>query len=479
MKYLWPRSLAGQLLALVAVALVIAQAVNLFFIYRISQNQNMVEASSAAVFRIARTVERIETSGMRPDNRRRVNRPRFRGNRPMTSEQSMVRLEYERLSQVEERAEQAFYTLGLPFISIEAAHVDAVPKNLSNSVINIRPNRQMSRDVAAPASLQRPQLPIDGFIILSVQTANGSWLSTAAAVRDRSPVLLRSLIFQTVILFMVVFIPLILLARFISKPLKKLTLAAQNFEQGNQVALDESGPPDTRQLISAFNDMNSRVNALLDEKDVMLGAIGHDLRTPLAALRVRVENVEDDNERSRMIAGIEEMDNILGDILSLARIGRSTEDPLATEMQALIETVVNEYIDLNEPVKFSRNGRRIAKVHAHLIRRAIRNLIENAVKYGKRAEVSVGEDGDNLLVHVDDAGPGIAADKIAVMFEPFVRAEDSRNRSTGGSGLGLTLARAIARDHGGDIKLVNRASGGLRATLRLPIFRHEMGHQAD
>ena len=200
----------------------------------------------------------------------------------------------------------------------------------------------------------------------------------------------------------------------------------------------------------------------------MLGAIGHDLRTPLAALRVRVESVEDESERERMIAGIEDIDHTLDDILSLARLGRSAEQSDPVDIRSLIETIVDEFSDLGHEVRYQRGEKQSALVRETLIRRALRNLIGNAILYGKAADISVEKSGDRLMIHVDDQGPGIADAKIDSMFEPFLRGEGSRNRATGGSGLGLTLARAIARDHGGDIILKNREKGGLRATLVLP-----------
>jgi signal transduction histidine kinase len=162
------------------------------------------------------------------------------------------------------------------------------------------------------------------------------------------------------------------------------------------------------------------------------------------------------------------MDHMLDDILSLARLGRSTEQSDPVDIRSLIETVVDEFTDLGHQVRYQRGEKQIAAVRETLIRRALRNLIGNAILYGKAADISVEKSGMKLLIYVDDDGPGIPEARIESMFEPFLRGDASRNRATGGSGLGLTLARAIARDHGGDIILKNREHGGLRATLILP-----------
>lgn len=463
MKQLLPKSLIGQLLALVAITLLIAQAINIVLLYRGAQNQKMIEASVSAVGRITGEVERINERGFRERRFRPDGGPRMRRNRPNITAKSTIDDGQRRLPAAEDSAARAFENMGIDLLAVEVARVDVLPANMTNSVIGMGRERQRLRAVG----YRRTPNKIDGYIIMSAQIADGQWLSIASAIRNRNPRLVQTLLFQTVVIYLILLIPLIWLGRNISRPLKALTKAAQDFKPGLSEPIAESGPPDTRQLIVAFNEMNGRVGAMLDEKDVMLGAIGHDLRTPLAALRVRVESVEDDNERERMVAGIDDMDRTLDDILSLARLGRSQETAEQTDISALIETVADEFTDMGEQVSFSRTGRITANIRATLIRRALRNLIGNAVTYGKQAVISVDKDGDKLVIHIDDEGPGIPEDQIAAMFEPFARAEISRNRATGGSGLGLTLARAIVRDHGGDILLHNRDEGGLRATLIL------------
>jgi signal transduction histidine kinase len=214
--------------------------------------------------------------------------------------------------------------------------------------------------------------------------------------------------------------------------------------------------------------MRSRIIAMLDEKDRMLGAIGHDLRTPLASLRVRAESVEDDGERARMSETIEEMNRMLEDILSLARAGRSTEAAQKVDLASLADAVVEDFIELGSPVAMTDSDRAVAFVRPQQIRRALRNLIENAIVYGDRAHVSVSREGAMIRIAVADEGPGIAADRMDEMLEPFTRLEGSRNRETGGAGLGLALVRAIMAEHQGQLRLANRPGGGLEASLLLP-----------
>ena len=466
MTRLWPKSLVGQLLLIVALILLVAQAINSFLLYRGAQTQNLVEASTSAVARIAFGLER------QAQNRPVIHDGRMRGRRWARLKfgpQSAVTDDMKRLPELEARAGQAFANMGIGFSDLRASAVPFLASDMTGHVIGSNRgkwrNNPINRSMGGKASPPRAM----GFVIISLQRDDGQWISIASVVHERKPLLIRTLLFQTVTIYLLMLIPLVFLGRYISRPLKTLTAKARTFRPGETDALEEQGPPDTRELIRAFNDMGARVTNMLNEKDVMLGAIGHDLRTPLAALRVRVENVEDAVERERMIAGIKDMDDMLGDILSLAQLGRSTGPTDRVDIRSLIETVVDEFTDLGREVHYQRGEKQIANVRETLLRRALRNLIGNAVVYGEIADISVEKSGDKLMIYVDDDGPGIPEDRIDAMFEPFLRGEKSRNRATGGSGLGLTLARAIARDHGGDIDLKNREEGGLRATLWLPL----------
>jgi signal transduction histidine kinase len=206
----------------------------------------------------------------------------------------------------------------------------------------------------------------------------------------------------------------------------------------------------------------------LQEKDRMLGAIGHDLRTPLAALRVRIESVEDDDDRNRMADTIDEMNKTLDDILSLARLGRPSEMATEVDLAALVDAVVEDFRDLGNPVEFAGADRLPIHIRPSLMRRAVRNLIENAVKYGGSAEVFLQKSARSVEISVCDKGPGIPAARIGEVFEAFTRLEGSRNKETGGIGLGLALARAIVREARGDVRLENRPEGGLAAIITLP-----------
>jgi len=269
---------------------------------------------------------------------------------------------------------------------------------------------------------------------------------------------------------------MVLILRRITGPLAMLTGRLERFAEtrdpGGQI--EPEGPEDLRRLITAHNAMEARIIGLLDEKDVMLGAIGHDLKTPLAALRVRIECVSDDAERERMARTIEDITRTLDDILSLARVGRPSDPAEQTELSALVASVVEEYEDMGEPVALGATERQVMPVRPTWIRRALRNLIGNGLRYGSRVSVTLEREPGAARIRISDQGPGIPDDRIAQMLEPFTRGEPSRNSETGGAGLGLTLARAIAEQHGGTLTLGNRRTAdgaveGLDAVIRLPL----------
>jgi signal transduction histidine kinase len=275
---------------------------------------------------------------------------------------------------------------------------------------------------------------------------------------------------QTLILFLVLMAILYGVLRRLTGPLAALTRRTAEIARPGTPSqpLSPQGPDDVRQLMAAHNAMEARIAAMLAEKDVMLGAIGHDLKTPLAALRVRIESVEDDAQRARMATTIEDIARTLDDILELARVGRAANPPERAELSALAASVVEEFEDMGEPVTLAEGARISAEVHVTWLKRALRNLISNALRYGGTAAVSVFAEPRAIVLRVEDEGPGIPEDRIGAMTEPFVRGEASRSRSTGGAGLGLTLARAIAEERGGQLVLGNRPQGGLSAEIRLP-----------
>jgi signal transduction histidine kinase len=218
----------------------------------------------------------------------------------------------------------------------------------------------------------------------------------------------------------------------------------------------------------AFNDMQAALRRLVANRTQMLAALSHDLRTPLTSLRLRAEAVEAGDERDKMLATIAEMNAMIEATLAFARDEAAAEPRRRTDLSALVQSVVDDFADAGAAASMAPAPPVVAECQPAGLKRALRNLVENAVKYGMAARVAIAADGEEVAISVDDDGPGIPEAELVRVFEPFYRLEGSRSRETGGIGLGLAIAAAVAAAHGGAITLANRREGGLRATLRLP-----------
>ena len=447
MTRVWPRSLAGQMALLIAIALFAAQAINFTLALRERAEFRLANATRPVAIRIADALER-----------------EARGGRPLDADRGRVR----RLpanpvpaGPVERHPEVATeLARQLAEVGVVAGRIDT---GLNVAAADALPPRVARRRAPHP---ERP--PADTLTIAVEQPGRG-WLAIVVPWPQTNARLLWALLGQTAILYGVVLLPVLWIVRRMSRPLRDLTAAAEHFDPAAPAApLPVRGPDDVAALVAAFNALRLRVGAMLDEKDRMLGAIGHDLRTPLAALRVRIESVEDETDRARMADTVAEMDRTLDDILSLARLGRPSEPPTEVDLAALVDAVVEDFRDLGAQVAFEEAARLPLRLRSTLMRRAVRNLIENAVKYAGGAEVRLVPGQRIVAIEVADDGPGIPPDRLADVFDPFTRLESSRNRDTGGIGLGLALARAIVQGEGGTLTLANRPAGGLLATITLP-----------
>ncbi len=431
---------------LIALALFVAQAINFAMVLQDRQGFRMAQATRPSATRIADGLEREAQSGraLTPD-RGRVRRvptdpiPAHLVRHPEVAAELRVQL----------------LELGL-----RVGRIDTGLRPMSDEDDDDQGRRH--------GGSRRGDRRVDTLLIAVEQPGRG-WLTVVAPWPDFGPRLLWALLIQTLILYIVILLPMLWIVRRLSRPLRDLTRAAEAFRPGEPAPpLTVRGPDDVAALIAAFNALATRVTGMLDEKDRMLGAIGHDLRTPLAALRVRIESVEDEVDRTRMAETIAEMNRTLDDILSLARLGRPSEPLTDVDLSALVDAVVEDFRDIGHPVEFVEAERLPMRLRPSLIRRAVRNLIENAVKYGVSAEVRVEADLRMVSIVVADQGPGIPEARMGDVFDAFTRLESSRNRETGGIGLGLALARAIVREAGGEIRLVNRPAGGLDAIIELP-----------
>jgi signal transduction histidine kinase len=460
-RRLWPKSLYGQILLVAAVAMLVAQIINTSLLVVATNARATVEASSMLVARVANQVDRQRLLDFeRGDPAQQRRRPPSIA--LVVSERPLAVADFSAQPELTERASEYLLSVDPAIASIRMAKGP-----IANLPIELRqgPMRRWADSFSGREGRDRPREAV----LLTMKLVDGSWVNAVAPVRAPGPFPPIALLIQTLTLYLAVLIPLALVARRIARPLKALTTRVRDVGLASDLPpMEPAGPSDVHDLIDSFNSAEARLSALLTEKDVMLGAIGHDLKTPLASLRVRIESVDDEQERSKMVASVDEMVTILDDILMLARVGKSAEAPQPTELGALIDTALSEFPDEKQISITPLEQRVIVIVRPVLIRRALRNLVSNALQYGRRAAISVERHDGQVRLIVDDDGPGIAADQLERIFEPFARADSSRNRAFGGSGLGLTIARAIAQAHRGSVTVENRANGGVRAILTLP-----------
>lgn len=451
---IFPRNMTGRIMLVIALGVLLVQGINSFIRYEAMKGRAVVEASSLIVAVTANRLDFGSVEPLQPPERRPAVRT-LRTEKPL-----MISGFYS----AEELAQRIAMHLGSVYPEVQAVRLSVGP--IMKLPDELRPRPRHMHILRHPEMMERYRQ--GEAALLSLRLADGSWLHSTTRLRTRGILPQWPLLIETLLIYIGVLIPLLLVIRQISKPLRQLNIRLSNagFASGAP-PLEPQGPDDVRSLIENFNTAEQRVNAMLTEKDVMLGAIGHDLKTPLASLRVRIESVEDEDERAKMAASVEEMVQILDDILILARLGKSSEMPVLTDINALVEMVASELADDDRLTVADSPEKCRVPVRPVLLRRALRNLMGNALQYGGKAHVSIRCDGGVVAIVIDDEGPGLTADQLTGMFEPFVRAEHSRNRASGGSGLGLTIARAISRAHGGDVLLENRAEGGLRAILRL------------
>jgi signal transduction histidine kinase len=231
--------------------------------------------------------------------------------------------------------------------------------------------------------------------------------------------------------------------------------------------VSEEGPEDIHRAARAFNAMNDQVRRTLESQRQLLSAVGHDLRTPITAMRISTEFVGDAEVRERLEKNLTELQELTEAVLDAAR-GAGWEQTRKIDLAALIESLCADLEEIGKPVTWTIHAAAPLDCRPNELRRAVRNLIENAIAYGKTADVRLCATPTEYEIKVDDQGPGIPEADHARVFEPFVRLETSRSTETGGTGLGLTLVKAIVEGHGGSVSLENRPEGGLRARLHLP-----------
>ncbi|WP_143735182.1 ATP-binding protein [Methylocaldum sp. 14B] len=261
--------------------------------------------------------------------------------------------------------------------------------------------------------------------------------------------------------------------RLVLQPLRRLVHAAESFGRDPEhSSMDESGPVEVRQAARTFNRMRERLRSHIEERTRILAAITHDLKTPLTRLRLRLEQCRDEPLRARLAEDVAAMQALVDEGLDLARSLDSGPPQQTIDLGALLQSLCDDTVDAGGKARFEGPDGALISGRPEALRRSFLNLIDNAVKYGGEADVSLERSGDDWLIRVRDSGPGIPEEYLGEVMQPFFRLETSRSRETGGTGLGLPIAANLLGAQGGTLSLHNRPQGGLEARVRLPVFRN-------
>jgi signal transduction histidine kinase len=311
-------------------------------------------------------------------------------------------------------------------------------------------------------------LPATVFVT-QVRLHDGQWVTFDTTISREAAGLPARLLASLAVLLLAVLALSWWAVRWISRPLRDLAQAADALGRNlNQPPLPESGPAEVRQAAQAFNTMQTRLQRFLSDRTQVLAAMSHDLKTPLTRLRLRAELLDDDELRLRFEKDLHEMEAMVTEALSALRGQDQPATSQPVNLMALLQSLQADQREMGRDVSLSGLVDAPLSGDPAQLRRALGNLVDNAVLYGQRARIAVSDTPQAVTVRVRDEGPGIPPELQERVFDPFYRVEASRNRSTGGTGLGLGLARNIARAAGGELTLRNHPEGGLEATLVLP-----------
>lgn len=307
---------------------------------------------------------------------------------------------------------------------------------------------------------------------VSVEYAPGAWVNLVHRV-DKLP---RTILYFSLTRFIGEILLMAILALttvfWIVRPLRELAAATESFGRTMETpALPEtSGPSEIRHAARAFNSMREHILSFVRQKATLLAAISHDLRTPLTRIRLRLEGVDDESLRTALLADVEEVQHTLESLMQGMRsLNAPSMKPDRVDFMSLVEGMTEDMQDMGLTVTLQGRVDGSFWLPPLAVKRCLENLISNAARYGNLADVIISQNKDFIFVAVCDTGPGIPEDRMDMVFEPFYRLEDSRNPKTGGFGLGLSIARTLARQCGGDVTIHNRPEGGLCATATFAV----------
>ncbi|MDP4031654.1 MAG: ATP-binding protein [Pseudorhodobacter sp.] len=305
---------------------------------------------------------------------------------------------------------------------------------------------------------------------LSIPLANGDWLNVRSMFQRPGPQLTPEALLPLLLMAIAVALVAWITGRRIVGPMRVLATGADRLGRGLDAGpLPLTGPAEVRETTLAFNRMQERLTRFVADRTRMLAALSHDLRSPLTAMRLRIEMLDEDDDSIRLKALVAEMQAMVEATLDFARGAATQEAAVPVDLAVLLADLVGDAAAGEGQASLIAPQPVLATVRPTPLKRALRNLIDNAIRYGDRAQVMLTQQPGMAIITIADDGPGLPEDQLVAVFEPFRRLETSRSRDTGGVGLGLAIARTIVQAHGGNVTLANRPEGGLQATVRLPV----------
>ena len=466
MKRLLPRSLAGRLIALLLLALVAAQAIS-FVIFADERRLAVRDAGRQHI--VARTASIIRLLQDTPPelHHRVIETANTQNLKVWLSGESAIK------PVAENRRGRFRRRLG-EFIGTAMRDVLVATSERPTSIFDWRETENQGGQIDNGRQTRLEEGKIFGLMI-SILMPNGQWLNVATLVPAPTPDWAWPSLVSMAVMALAIAVIVIFVVRRITRPMQRLAAAADGLGRGESLGpVVEKGPEEVRRTTRAFNRMSERLQRFVDDRTGMLAAISHDLRTPITSLRLRAELLDDEEARQKILDTLEDMEHMTEATLAFAREEAATEDTRKVDLAALVGSLCEDLADIGMDAVFADVAPAPYACRPAALKRAIGNLIENAVAYGIRARIRLVDGDSNITIVIDDDGPGIPEADFERVFTPFVRLEDSRSRDTGGIGLGMAIARSIIRSHGGDITLANRDSEspdgapGLRTTVRLP-----------
>lgn len=481
----YPKTITSQLIVLMSAVLLIAQVINLLILVgenRIRAKANLVNSSMEHASQTIASLPDLNRMKLPHELRGRE----FKDGRAYLANRSRALL-LDSTIRLESHENQARDVLNKYKVEYKSVQLALVPANSRHSFkLQEEETRQFrqpkrhrfreprgKRPPPKPKG-RRPALnPMVAHLVVSIELDDNTWFNLILPHPPIEP-LTPKIVVATTVLFFITLVSVAFFMRRITRPLSSFTQAADEFGRGKvPELLKEDGPNDIRQAAQAFNRMQRRLARTIETQRTMLRAVGHDLRTPLTSLRIRSELIPDSEQRNKFINTINDMTLMTEEILDWTKNASALEAMAQVDIKALLTSIVDDFSDQGHNVILDSTTlvnveNTVLNIRRLGLKRALMNVIGNAVKYAGSAKVSFELSAEHFAIYVEDNGPGIPDHKIGEAIKPFVRLESSRNKKTGGTGLGLSIAETILQADGGRLMLKNKQPKGLRVTLSLP-----------